>query len=133
MSRATQPGWRFASTIVAACAAFGATAAAQAETIIGLTTTNALVSFDSSTPTQSGMAMTITGLVGADERILGIDMRPVGGKVYGLGSSGNLYTLNAATGGATFVAASTVRSLRSRRWCLQSRFRFCTNWLVLVV
>ena len=105
MSRATQPGWRFASTIVAACAAFGATAAAQAETIIGLTTTNALVTFSSNAPTQSGMAMNITGLVGADERILGIDMRPASGKVYGLGSSGNLYTLNAATGAATFVAA----------------------------
>ena len=105
MIKANSPGWRFASAIAAACAAFGAAAPAQAETIIGLTTTNALVTFDSSTPTQSGMAMNITGLVGADERILGIDMRVTSGKVYGLGSSGNLYTLNAATGAATFVAA----------------------------
>lgn len=105
MSRANTPAWRFAGAIAAACAAFGAAAPAQAETLIGLTTTNALVSFNSNAPTQSGMAMNITGLVGADERILGIDMRPASGKVYGLGSSGNLYTLNAATGAATFVAA----------------------------
>lgn len=107
MSRATTPVWRFGGAIAAACAAIGAAAPAHAETIIGLTTTNALVTFNSNAPTQSGMAMNITGLVGADERILGIDMRPASGKVYGLGSSGNVYLLNAATGAATFVAALT--------------------------
>ena len=105
MSKESTPCWRFVGAIAAACAAFGAAAPAHAETIVGLTTTNALVTFNSGTPTQSGMAMNITGLVGADERILGIDMRPASGKVYGLGSSGNIYRLNAATGAATFIAA----------------------------
>ncbi len=77
---------------------------AQAETIVGLTSTNALVLFDSAAPTLAGPAMTITGLTGAGESILGIDLRPSNGLLYGLGSLGNLYTLNAQTGAATFVS-----------------------------
>ena len=77
---------------------------ARAETLVGLTTTNALVRFDSASPTQSGPMMSITGLLGVDERILGIDMRPATGAIYGLGSAGNVYTLNATTGAATFMA-----------------------------
>ncbi len=105
MSKTSASNWRFTGAIAAACAALGAATPSHAESIIGLTTTNALVVFESATPTQSGTAMNISGLVGADERILGIDLRPATGKLYGLGSGGNLYTLNAATGAASFVAA----------------------------
>ncbi len=104
MSKTSKPVRRALAIAAASAATLLGSAAAQAETIVGLTTTNALVSFDSSTPTQAGALMSITGLVGADERILGIDLRPATGAIYGLGSAGNLYTLNAMTGAATFVS-----------------------------
>ena len=75
----------------------------QAEPIFWLTTTNALVLFDSATPNFAGPAVNITGL-SLNERILGIDLRPSTGALYGLSSSGNLYTLNASTGVATFAS-----------------------------
>ena len=60
----------------------------QAETIFGLTTTNALVIFDSAAPGLSGPAMTTSGLANPNESILGIDLRPATGVLYGLSSSG---------------------------------------------
>ena len=49
----------------------------------------------------------ITGLMGA-ETILGLDMRPLNGQLYALGSSGNIYTINASSGLATFAFALSV-------------------------
>lgn len=82
------------------CAAVGV----QAETAIGLTSTNALITFDTNTPVNGGAPVTITGLLGTNETILGIDRRPANGLLYGLGSSGRIYTLNTATGAATFAS-----------------------------
>ena len=91
--------------LVAAAAALLCTASlAQAEAVVGLTSTNALVSFDTAAPLNASAPVTITGLLGANETILGIDRRPANGMLYGLGSSGRLYTLNTATGAATFAA-----------------------------
>lgn len=87
-----------------AIGAIAATPFARAEMLIGLTTTNQLVTFDSATPWMASTPMTISGLA-ANEGILGIDLRPSTGMLYGLGSAGNLYTLDAGTGNATFVAA----------------------------
>lgn len=83
-----------------------ATPALHAETVVGLTTTNALVTFDSATPGSASAPLTITGL-SANERVLGIDRRPSTGLLYGLGSAGRIYTLDAGTGQATFVAGLT--------------------------
>ena len=77
---------------------------AQAEAVVGLTSTNALVTFDTATPMNASMPVTISGLIGANETILGIDRRPANGLLYGLGSSGRLYTLNTLTGAATFAS-----------------------------
>ena len=77
---------------------------AQAEAVVGLTSTNALVTFDTATPLNAAAPITITGLIGANETILGIDRRPATGVLYGLGSSGRLYTLNTLTGAATFAS-----------------------------
>ena len=88
-------------------AGFGGTligAAAQAETLLGLTVTNQLLTFDSSNPAQGSTPMSISGL-GLSERLLGIDARPSTGVVYGLGSQNNLYTLDITTGVATRVAS----------------------------
>lgn len=44
----------------------------------------------------------------AGETLQGIDFRPVNGQMYGLGSNSGIYTINASSGLATFVAALSV-------------------------
>ena len=84
---------------------------AQAEAVVGLTSANALVMFDTATPLNASVPVTITGLLGTNETILGIDRRPANGVLYGLGSSGRLYTLNTTTGAATFASQISGASL----------------------
>ena len=70
---------------------------------IALTASGRLLSFNRSAPgTQIG-AVAIRGLVGG-EAIVGIDVRPADGKLYGLSSTGNVYLLEPATGIATLKA-----------------------------
>ncbi|APA68714.1 DUF4394 domain-containing protein [Janthinobacterium sp. 1_2014MBL_MicDiv] len=68
-----------------------------------LTASNKLLSFDRATPATIRTTATVTGLQ-AGENLLGIDFRPADGQLYGLGSTGRLYTLNGATGVATLKA-----------------------------
>lgn len=96
--------------LCAGAALFGLGLAAHAESLVGLTTTNALVRFDSASPLNGSAPVFITGLF-ANEQILGIDLRPATGALFGLGSSGSLYTLNASTGAATFVSSLSGASL----------------------
>lgn len=65
----------------------------------GLTANNQLVSFE---PIQAGQITTraITGLM-MGESVLGIDVRPKDGKIYGLTSQARLITINPANGAAT--------------------------------
>lgn len=56
---------------------------------------------------QASPAKKVTGLAG-DGRLVGIDHRVQDGKLYGVGDKGGVYTLDAATGGATKVAQLTV-------------------------
>lgn len=90
-------------TIFAALAAGLIASTAQADTLVGVTVTNQLITFDSAMPTQGSTPMAITGL-GANERILGIDWRPATGMLYALGSQANLYTLDIGSGAASLVA-----------------------------
>ncbi len=93
--------FRLQATFGAAAALmFGA--AAHAEPIVGLTTTNALLTFDSAMPTNGSTLANITGLQGANERILSIDVRPTTGVLYGVSSDDKVYSLS-LTGQATFV------------------------------
>ncbi len=76
--------------------------AAHAEPIVGLTTTNALITFDSASPTNGSALASITGLQSLNERILGIDLRPTTGVIYGVSTDDKVYSLT--TGGvASFV------------------------------
>jgi hypothetical protein len=86
---------------VAAMAAvcLGSAGMAQAELIYGLTTGNALFSFDSSSPGAIGGFIGVNGLE-AGESLLGIDFRPFNGVMYGLGSNNNLYAINLSNGQA---------------------------------
>jgi len=89
--------------------ALGLTGAAQAELIVGLTTQNALITFDSATPGAITAPVGVTGLVAGDQ-LVGIDFRPSlgpnNGLLYAVGvnttdGSGRIYTLNTTTGAAT--------------------------------
>ena len=75
----------------------------NAATLYGVTTGNSLIRFDSSTPGTVATVGAITGLQGG-ENVLGIDFRPATGQLFALGSNSRLYTINKATGAATFVA-----------------------------
>ena len=51
------------------------------------------------------VSKTITGLQ-SGENILGLDMRPVNGQLYALGSSNRIYTINASSGAAAAVGTA---------------------------
>jgi hypothetical protein len=85
--------------IASSIAAFGV----HAESLLALTNNNQLVVFDSAAPLM-GTAVSIQGL-SAGERLLGLDQRPSDGLFYTVTNQQNVYTLNAYTGVASFVAA----------------------------
>jgi hypothetical protein len=68
--------------------------------MVATTATNKLISFTTAAPQKLCTTTAVTGLA-ANENILGIDTRPADGAVYALGSAGNIYTINPATGAAT--------------------------------
>jgi len=75
-------------------------AAITAGDVVVLTIGNRLVSFNRDTPGTARTTVSITGLQ-AGENLVGIDYRPADGLLYGVGSSGRIYTLNPETGAAT--------------------------------
>jgi hypothetical protein len=74
--------------------------------LLGLTTGNALVSFDADDPATILATNPITGLVGG-ENVIGIDVRPSTGQLYGVTDQSRLYTINPSSGAATLVASLT--------------------------
>jgi hypothetical protein len=78
---------------------------ARAEMLVGLIEPvvgqQSLYSFNSSTP-GAGTTVPVSGL-GANERLLAIDFRPLTGQLYGLSSGSAIYTINPQSGGATKV------------------------------
>ena len=88
--------------MIMAVLAWGASVS-DAEPIVGVTSTNVLLFFDSATPGTTS-SVTVTGLVGGDT-IRAIDRRPVNGVLYALGSGSRLYSINTATGAATQVGS----------------------------
>jgi hypothetical protein len=95
---------RLGALTLGAAATLCAQGMAQAETLYGLSNTNQLITFDSASP-MNGTAVQITGLKRVNERLLGLDARPATGLLYTLSKDGNLYTLDAASGQASFVAS----------------------------
>lgn len=87
----------------ALAAAVLALQSASAETLIGLTATGSLVTFDSVTPGTITSSVPVTGLSG--DTLRAIDRRPADGTLFGLGGSSRLYTLNPSTGTATPVGS----------------------------
>lgn len=83
--------------------------------VIGLTVTtnpvayavdnaNNLMIFNPYSPS-APISKPITGLQ-SGENVLGLDMRPVNGQLYALGSTSRLYTINASSGAATVVGTA---------------------------
>jgi hypothetical protein len=66
---------------------------------------NNLLIFNPANAGQQPVSKAITG-VQAGEKIVGIDMRPANGQLYGLGSTGRLYTFNLSSGAAAAVGAT---------------------------
>jgi hypothetical protein len=71
---------------------------------VGVTNANTVVTFDTASPGTIGSTVPITGLQ-VGETVVGIDYRPATGQLFALGSASRLYSLNPATGVATFLVA----------------------------
>ena len=82
----------------------GLAVTSRAVRLWGLTDTNALISFSSGAPGVASAPVAVTGLQ-VGETLVGLDVRPATGALYGLGSSGRLYMVDRVTGLATAVAA----------------------------
>ena len=74
------------------------------ERIFAVTESNKLIVFNAGQPRKATTVGTITGLQGA-EKLNGIDFRVSRGILYGLGSSGRLYTIDTKTAGAKAVGS----------------------------
>src|SRR5262249_21913319 len=74
-------------------------------TVFALSTSNQLLTFDSSAPGTLSTPKTITGLQ-SGESLLGLDFRPLTGQLYALGSTSRLYVIDPATGAATAVRSN---------------------------
>ena len=85
----------FKTAAALAALALGMGSAAQAATLVGLTADNTLVKIDTATLAASP-ATAITGT----DKVIGIDVRPADGTLWGLTASGQLVTLD-PTGKAT--------------------------------
>jgi hypothetical protein len=93
----------FAVTVAGALAMPGAAWAAEA--FYGVTQDNRLVTFQSDNVTNVAPVHAITGLPGG-ENIIGLDVRPLNGQLYGLGKTSRLYVINPRTGAARQVGAT---------------------------
>ncbi len=78
--------------------------AVQAPSVFGLTDAGRIVGFKPLTPATLDTDVAITGLAGG-EKLLGIDIRPKDGLMYAISSTARLYTVDPATGAATFKVA----------------------------
>jgi hypothetical protein len=71
---------------------------------VALTASGRLMSFNRATPGTQVGSIAVTGLAGG-ETLLGIDYRPADARLYGLGSTGKIYTIEPSTGVATLKVA----------------------------
>ncbi|CAJ59166.1 hypothetical protein FRAAL0491 [Frankia alni ACN14a] len=75
---------------------------------LGLTTTGVLVRFDVDSPSRLVRIGQVSGLVGGDTSLIGIDYRVQNGRLYGVGNLGGIYVINTSTAVATRVSHLTV-------------------------
>jgi hypothetical protein len=83
--------------------AAGAAPAAHADSdpdVVALTTANELVRFNDARPDRILARVAVSGLA-QGESLLGIDVRPATGQLFGVSSASKLYVIDVATGAAT--------------------------------
>jgi hypothetical protein len=73
-------------------------------TAYALTATNQLISFDPTNPSQIKSRVNVTGL-SIGENLLGIDFRPVNKRLYGVGSTSQIFVIDVNSGFATKIGA----------------------------
>ena len=91
-------------SLLSGCAAMGPEGAPRKEHVIAATDDNRLIRFNAGQPGRVLSQAALSGLQ-PGETLLGIDFRVARGVLYGLGSSGRVYTLDAASGKAAAVGA----------------------------
>ena len=98
----------FVLALTLACGGTGGTGpppiGAPSPAIYGIDSANTLIVFRATRPDLVTRTVSVSGLQ-AGERIVGIDFRPVDGRLYALGSSSRVYVLDTLTGAATAVGA----------------------------
>ena len=80
----------------------------RGQTVFAVTTSNRLLTFNSSLPGAILSSRRIRGMADG-ENILGIDFRPANGKLYGLGSTSRIYVINPSNAKATPIDAAVPR------------------------
>jgi hypothetical protein len=100
--------------------------AAPTLTVYGVTSDDKLVAFAPNKPGTLIRSVPIAGLDGG-ETLLGVDIRPLDGKLYGVGSSGRLYTLDTTTGAASLVAPLSAAAASSFTALPGGRYGFDFN------
>ncbi|MES2702805.1 MAG: DUF4394 domain-containing protein [Bacteroidota bacterium] len=75
-----------------------------------LTTGNELAIFNPSSATITPVLKAITGTQ-AGETLMGLDMRPINGQLFAIGSTSRLYTINASSGAATMIGTGPLATL----------------------
>jgi hypothetical protein len=78
------------------------------ELAYGLTVDQRLICFKVNRPRVNATLMRTTELVGADKVLIGIDVRPASGLIYGLGDAGGLYVLDVTAKKPEFKARINV-------------------------
>lgn len=91
---------RTAVVAALACSATAALpgAASAAEILYGVTDQNRLVRFTSDKPGDVAGSVPITGLLAADERVVGMDVRPASDVLHVVTTGNRVYTVNPVTG-----------------------------------
>ena len=79
---------------------------AQATSLVAINSANQIGVFDSKKADKASF-VNISGFQSAGESFLGIDLRPSNNMIYGISTASKLYTVDAYTGAASFIAELT--------------------------
>ncbi len=85
---------------------------ARAEQIFGLTNLQQIVTFDSVNRTVTS-TVTPAGFSLLGEILVGIDVRPATGQLFGVSNQNRIFTLDPMTGASSLVGASALRRMDS--------------------
>ena len=99
----------------------------SAETLYGTDDLNGLFTFDSANA-NAATRVAISGLQ-SGETLVGIDVRPATGVLYGIGSTSRVYTLNTSTGVATQVGEAGAFTISGTRFgSISTLFPIVSGW-----